>query len=63
MDWKALGAVIAMLTGFGFAYTQRNSHEDIGLYGIILGILGAVAFAYCARTLSPDAPEADEERQ
>ena len=52
MNLKALGATITMLIGFGFAYTQRNSHEDIGLYGIILGILGAVIFAYCARPQS-----------
>lgn len=31
--------IAGMLLGFGFAYIQRNSHEDIGVYGVILGIL------------------------
>ena len=44
MTIKMLASILAMLLGFGFAYIQRNSHEGIGVYGIILGIIGAVVF-------------------
>jgi hypothetical protein len=45
MNGKMLIATAAMLLGFGFAYLQRNSFEGMGVYGIILGIIGAVVFA------------------
>ena len=46
MTIKMLASILAMLLGFGFAYIQRNSQVDegIGVYGIILGIIGAVVF-------------------
>jgi len=51
MSLSGLTGVALMLIGFGFAYLKRNSHEGIGVYGIILGIIGIVLFCNEQRNL------------
>ena len=51
MSSAELASVVMMLIGFCFAYLQRNSHEGIGVYGIIVGIVGIVIFCVEQRKL------------
>ncbi|NQT89474.1 hypothetical protein HQ560_22080 [bacterium] len=36
-----LGGFCIMALGLGFAYAQRSSHEDVGMYGLFLALGGA----------------------
>lgn len=54
MSFKGCAAIAMMLIGFCFAYLQRNSHEGIGIYGIIVGVIGFVIFCNEQRQLIVD---------
>ena len=55
--------IVMMLAGSIFAYMQRTSHEDVGVYGIVVAILGLVLFCNAQRKiLAQDIRRAAEEK-
>jgi hypothetical protein len=56
MSLVELASGAMMLIGFCFAYLQRNSHEGIGVYGVIVGIIGVVLFCTEQRKLIVNNP-------
>ena len=60
MSLLGLASALMMLIGFCFAYLQRNSHEGIGVYGVIAGIIGAILFCTEQRKLIVNGPRETE---